>query len=63
MTLRSICEFAALAASGSLVMSSSVWAGGIVPAPLAGAAGPVGLLAVGVGYIGYRAYRRFKQGR
>lgn len=63
MTIRLIFEFATLAVAGSLAMSSPVWAGGAVPAPLAGAAGPVGLLAVGVGYIGYRAYLRFKKGR
>lgn len=60
MTMRSICEFAAVVAAGSLAMTGSALAGFAVPAPLAGAAGPVGLVAAGVAYVGYRAYRRFK---
>jgi hypothetical protein len=34
-------------------------AGVIVPAPLAGAAGPAGLIAAGAAYVGYRLYKRF----
>lgn len=39
--------------------STPAMAGVIIPAPLAGAAGPAGLLAAGAIYLGYRAYKRF----
>jgi hypothetical protein len=42
----------------SVVASAPVLAGEPIPAPLAGAAGPFALLAAGVAYLSYCAYRR-----
>ena len=42
-----------------LVMASAAWAGG-VPAPLAGAFGPAGLLVAGVAYGGYRLAKHMR---
>lgn len=42
-----------------IVVSTPAFAGFPIPAPLAGAAGPAGLLAAGAVYLGYRAFKRF----
>ncbi|HSS26643.1 MAG TPA: hypothetical protein VLL50_01705 [Usitatibacter sp.] len=42
---------------------SSAWAGIPTPAPLAGALGPLGLLAAGVGYGGYRLVKHLRKRR
>jgi hypothetical protein len=50
-------------AFGLAVLVGSVapaWAGA-APAPLAGAAGPVGLLVAAVGYGGYLLYKRYRR--
>lgn len=36
-------------------------AGTPTPAPLAGAGGPLGLVALGIGYLGYRIYKQTKR--
>ncbi len=47
----------ALGAALSPVLSFAGTVCGPVPAPLAGALGPVGLAVAGVGYVGYRIFK------
>ena len=44
-----------------VLMTGTAFAGIAAPAPLAGALGPVGALALGVGYAGYRIVKALKQ--
>ena len=45
-------------AVGVALLPAFAWAGNSpVPAPLAGAFGPAGLAAAGVGYIAYRVFK------
>jgi hypothetical protein len=44
-----------------LIGSAPALAGGAAPAPLAGLAGPYGLLAAGVVYGGYRVVKHFRK--
>jgi hypothetical protein len=59
-----VVSFAGCAvALGSAVLVASMapaWAG-VVPAPIAGVAGPVGLVAAGVAYGGYLLYKRYRR--
>lgn len=47
-----------LAASALLALSLPAMAGTLVPLPLAGAVGPVGLGVIGLGYVVVRLLRR-----
>ena len=46
---------AVISALSVLLISNTAFAGQVIPAPLAGVAGPYGLLAAAVAYGGYRA--------
>lgn len=48
------------ALSAMLLMTEAAQAGAPVPAPLAGAFGPLGLAAAGVGYVGYRIVKYYR---
>ena len=52
-----------LIAAAVVLIASPAMAGVPVPAPLAGLAGPFGLLAAGAVYAGYRLVKHFRRGR
>ena len=53
-----VSVFAAL--NAMLLMTETALAGVPVPAPLAGAFGPVGLAAAGLAYVGYRIVKYYR---
>ncbi|MBZ0216302.1 MAG: hypothetical protein K8F25_07115 [Fimbriimonadaceae bacterium] len=57
-TRKFVFVFAAL--NATLLMSETALAGVPVPVPLAGALGPLGLAAAGVGYVGYRIIKHYR---
>ena len=50
----------ALLTGAATIVADIAFAGAPVPAPVAGAFGPVGLVVAGAAYVGYRVFKHFR---